>query len=90
VHARPVLDDHDVLAFGTAEAKLGDGGSALGEQALLVLGVRPGTGDHARAVPRPDVILVGAHDRIEKLCPLSASSASSVATRCSIADGGAS
>jgi hypothetical protein len=44
-----------VVALGAAEAKLGDRGRAVGQQALFVLRVGPGPGHHPGPVHRADL-----------------------------------
>jgi len=61
-----VLHDHHVIPLRPAEAKLGDGGGALSQQAFLVLGVRPGPGHHLRPVHRAYLRLKSAGDLLDE------------------------
>ncbi len=64
-----VLDHHHVLASEAAIAEFGDRGSGIGQQALLVRWIDPGSRDDARTVAWADFMLVGVDQRI-KGCPL--------------------
>ena len=53
-------------ALAADVAELGDRRGRVGQQALLVGGVDPGARHHARAVARPDLVLVGVDQRVER------------------------
>src|SRR5262245_2595538 len=64
VNARPVLDDLEVDA---AEAQLLDGRGAVGKEPLLVRWVEPRPRHDLGAVVRSDVLLVRAHDAVDRV-----------------------
>ena len=47
-------------------AEFGDRGARIGKQALLELGVEPRARDNARAVARPDLVLISVDQRVER------------------------
>ena len=57
--------DH-VLALPAAIAEFGDGRRRVVQQARAILRIAPGARDDAGAVARPDLVLVGLDDRVER------------------------
>ena len=63
---RGVLDRHDVLALSSGITEFGNRGRGISQQTGAIRGIGPGAGDHAGAVPRPDLGLVGFDQEIER------------------------
>jgi hypothetical protein len=59
VHLRPIGDHDHMLALSTGVAQFPDRRGGVGQQALLVSGIDPGSCDHSRAIARTDLVLVG-------------------------------
>ncbi len=55
-----------MLALAAGIAELGDRRGRIGAEPLEIGGIAPGLGDDARAVPRPDLGLIGLRDRIDR------------------------
>jgi hypothetical protein len=66
VDGRGVLLYHHVVTLGTRETQFGNGGRAIGQEALSVGVVDPGAGDDLRTIHGAHAVLVVLHHGVDR------------------------
>jgi len=66
VPLRRILDRHEMIADAADMAERADRLARVLDQRSLEIGIGPGLGDHAGAVMRTDLGLIGLHDGVQR------------------------